>query len=375
MIMLNAYLLIFIICLARIGHSIAFIQSYNVISDDFSFRLARLRTSTLLLAKKKRSGDNSFFDNAEDNSAPMIKDVNQEIEDPSADSSSSNEALLKLKVEASSPFRLLRQYLFFAMAGGGSLGTIVGIPQLIKVLANNNFDDTKTALFNLGVNIGGVVAGVLLFLRERKQEEEKLEKYRKIERRANNKLTPAEIERRERLINLLPVEILLGVNKTIINPAALLNNPTTTNTSTLLTLQALAEKGPRVNTTEITRVVSISDLQEKGQQSVVIVTGDYNYIKDCLVDLRLRDQEEFSRENILVVPFCSNLSDQNKLEQDYEEVEKSKSVVKKGFNTNITPTKTTGETNAATLKRALEMLSAAYIGRPKQVSKGISLTF
>lgn len=367
--LLNYYLYLFFIWISCVGPALAFFHSKTIVKSVIVVK--RLNTRSLLLFSSKRGVKNDYIRSTspQETKPPSLDELEQELKTPFSQPQESNERLLKLKVEASSPFRLLRQYLFFAMIGGGSLGTVVGIPQIVKVLSDNSFDETKTALFNLAVNVGGVVAGALLFIRERKQEEEKLEKYRKIEQRANNQLTQAEIERRERLINLLPVEILLGVNKTRINSNALQKNPTSNanDTSLLFQTQISSMIQPKVNTTEITRTVSINDLHEKGRQSVVIVTGDYSYIKDCLVDLRLRDQDEFKRENIFIIPFCNNLSDQSRLERDYEEAEKTQTSTKKGFQTQAIPTTTQTETNAASLKKVLEMLAAGYIGRPKQV--------
>ena len=248
---------------------------------------------------------------------------------------------LRLKVELDDPLRLLRNYAYFAMVGGGGLGTLVTLPQIIKLVVNQNYEDLKTASFNLAINLGGVVGGIWLFLREKRQEEKKLEKLRVVEKQNKNKLSTEEVERREAIIDLLPVELLLGMTTTVsITPSESIT----------------AEGTPIVRKTETTRTVSIKDLREKGQQSIVITAGDYSYIRKCLIDLRLRDQEEFSKENIIVIPFCSNVAEQRRLESEYSEELQRNSQAKKGFRTEKTLS-----------QPALATLSAGFIGRPTQV--------
>ena len=215
-----------------------------------------------------------------------------------------DDMLVKLKAEATSPFRLLRQFVYGAMGAAGGLGTFTAIPQLILALQSNR--DVENAVKNLFIDTGGVLLAIALWKVENDNAMKKLNFYKDKQRVMDKKLSKAEIKERENELSLLPVEI------------------------------QVSEKEANV-----TRVVSLGDLQSKGAQNVVILAGPTNFIRDAIISARLENAESFASNNIIVVPFTI-------VDEIAESLEQRKA---KGFGAVKQP----------------DLIEAPYIAKPKQV--------
>ena len=85
------------------------------------------------------------------------------------------------------------------------------------------------------------------------------------------------------------------------------------------------------------------DLQSKGKQNVIIITGKKSFVKDAVISARIEGVNLFTEYNTIVVPVISEQ------EEQLDDIEKKLS---KGF-------------GASSGKE--EMLSAPYFGKPAQV--------
>jgi len=93
----------------------------------------------------------------------------------------------------------------------------------------------------------------------------------------------------------------------------------------------------------ITRIVSINDLQEKGQQNIIILAGNAEFIKDSLIAARIEGLDFFINKNIFIVPTVVDVNDDNNNISLIDEKESKGFAAKENF------------------------LTAAYIGKPMQV--------
>lgn len=173
---------------------------------------------------------------------------------------------VRLKEEIASPFRKLRYFFYLASIAGGGLGFVTTLPQLIFALQDGS-GKTSDVLTNVGIDLAGVVGGIALWIKEYNDEKAKLERFSDKEMRMSNSLNSNQKTSREEKLAKLPIEI-----------------------QTSLT-----------NETE-TRIVSFRDLQERGQQNIVVLAGVKSFIRDALISARLEGPDLYSSENILIVP-------------------------------------------------------------------------
>ena len=216
-----------------------------------------------------------------------------------------DEMLIKLKAEATSPFRLLRQFIYGGMGAAGGLGTFTAIPQLILALQSHG--DVENAVKNIAIDTGGVLLAVALWKFDNDNAMKKLNVYKDKQRVMDKKLSKAEMKEREMELSLLPVEIQVSEVEA-----------------------------------NITRVVSLGDLQSKGSQNVVIVAGPTAFIRDAIISARLESPETFASNNIIVIPFTL-------VDEVVDSSEQRKA--KKGFGVVKQP----------------ELIEAPYIAKPQQV--------
>lgn len=219
--------------------------------------------------------------------------------------------IAKLKAEASSPFRLFRQYLLAGGAVAGGLGTITTLPQLIRAVS---VEDRNTALANIAIDAIALVVGGLLWKYDTDQGKKKIDQFAAIQKKVNSQLSEEEAAQREFLLGRLPVEIQINER----------------NESS-------------------TRIVPLSDLFEKGQQCVVIVAGNYEYVRDAIIAARSIGPSLFSDSDAYVVPFVVDEETEKSvvLQQPDDEIDS------KGFGVSRSKPK---------------LLSAPYFAKPKQVS-------
>ena len=88
----------------------------------------------------------------------------------------------------------------------------------------------------------------------------------------------------------------------------------------------------------------IGDLQNKGKQNVIIVTGKKSFVKDAVISARIEGINLFTEYNTMVVPVISEQ------EEQLDDIDKKLS---KGFGASATGKE--------------EMLNAPYFGKPTQV--------
>lgn len=236
----------------------------------------------------------------------IFKQTNDLEETTVDDSVAPDEMLVKLKAEATSPFRLLRQFVYGAMGAAGGLGTFTAIPQLLVALQNSG--DVENAVKNIAIDTGGVLLAIALWKVENDNAMKKLNFYKNKQRVMDKKLSKTELKEREKELSLLPVEIQVSEVEA-----------------------------------NVTRVVSLGELQSKALQNVVIVAGPTNFIRDAIISARLESPESFASNNIIVVPFTI-------VDEVAESLEQRKA---KGFGAVKQP----------------DLIEAPYIAKPKQVEQ------
>jgi len=148
-----------------------------------------------------------------------------------------------------------------------------------------------------------VVSGFLLY-NDFKSESKTIEKFSDREKKQAEKLSSDETKEIEKLISLLPVEIQVSEYNE-----------------------------------NVTRIVPFGDLQTKGNQNVVIVSGKKSFVKDAIISARIEGVDLFGKYQTIVIPVVI----------DDEQIEQGSSKVK-GFANNKE-----------------ELLSAPYFGKPSQV--------
>lgn len=248
-----------------------------------------------------------------------VIEENEFISDSSVSSAQSQpyiSATVKIKEEIASPFRRFRQFIYIACFMGGGLGFVTALPALILAIQKGGTDSTATttALTNVAVDLGGVLGGIFFWIREYNDEQEKLKRFAQKEQLQSSRLSENDIADRSKEISRLPVEIIFSESDK-----------------------------------NATRVVSIGDLQEKGQQNVVIVTGKKSFVKDAILSARIEGNELFNSKNTMIVPVI--LDDKQKSPTNIEEKGKNN---KGGFGTG-------GNSNAS-------LMEAPYIANAVQVS-------
>lgn len=176
------------------------------------------------------------------------------------------EQAAKIKAEISSPFRLVRQFVYGGAGAAGALGAFTAAPQLLLALQTGG-DAVGPAVSNIAIDLGALVGAVLLWNRESKIGQTKIDKMVEKERRSSTRLSDAEAREREAELALLPVEIVFSDQSE-----------------------------------DVTRVVSFAELQQRGQQNVVVVAGPLAFCKDAILTARVAGQELFSANNVYIVP-------------------------------------------------------------------------
>lgn len=230
-----------------------------------AYQLTQWRRSSAALTSAVGHGKSQlilFMDGDND----LETDTKKNRNDLSIDEST----LVKLKAEATSPFRLLRQFVYIGTGAAGAIGTFTAIPQLIFALNDVNADKVA-ALTNIGIDLGAVVGAVLLWNKESEIEQKKVQRFSERQKLMNNRLSERELLEREEFISKLPVEI------------------------------QVSERDENV-----TRIVALGDLQLKGRQNVVIVTGATAFVRDAVIAARIEGNDLFSSKNTIVVPFITN---------------------------------------------------------------------
>lgn len=211
------------------------------------------------------------------------------------------ELRVKLKEEISSPFRKVRQFLYSGMGIAGLLGTVTALPQLIFAIKDGG-DTLINAGGNVAIDIGAIALAAVLWDKDSKAEKIKLERYTRKEKLLSYQMTNVEKEEREKELSLLPIQI------------------------------QISEKDENV-----TRIVSLGDLQVKGKQNIIIVAGKSDFVKDVIISAKIEGADIFNSKDTYIVPVV--------LEDDQLET-----ALKKGFGAQ---------------KEGL--MSAPYIGKPMQV--------
>lgn len=163
-------------------------------------------------------------------------------------------AKAKLKAEVRTPFRLLRFFIYGGVASAGALGSFTAIPQLYLSFQNSNElnIDKSNAITNVVVDVGGVIGAVLLWRKESTDQKKLIDSYIAKQLKLDNSLSPTAIEERQQQLSLLPVEIQISE------------------------IDA-----------NVTRVVSLKDLQIRGLQNIIVIAGNYEFVKDSLISARL----------------------------------------------------------------------------------------
>lgn len=222
----------------------------------FFLHLRRIVGFTVRSSSLARSNVN----NGERRNVMKVYETSEEGEGPT--NALGDDSLAKLKVEASSPFRLLRQFIYGAMFAGGGVGTVTQLPQLIQAFQNDG--DKVNALINVGIDSGAVIAGVFLWKSESDKAKIKLEAFTE----KQNQISGTEAQARENILGMLPVEIQVSEQNE-----------------------------------NSTKIVSLNDLNLKGMQNVIIVAGDEKFVKDTVISARLEGNDMFTSKETMVIPF------------------------------------------------------------------------
>ncbi|KAH9617960.1 hypothetical protein KSS87_003573 [Heliosperma pusillum] len=106
---------------------------------------------------------------------PEFKELQEEARLGGEDIGYSFRRDLKLISEVQAPFRGVRKFFYVAFAAAAGISTFFTIPRLVVAIqGGDNAPDLLNTATNAGINIGGFVVLVALFLWENKKEEEQL---------------------------------------------------------------------------------------------------------------------------------------------------------------------------------------------------------
>ncbi|KAK9756987.1 hypothetical protein RND81_01G133800 [Saponaria officinalis] len=106
---------------------------------------------------------------------PEFKELQEEARLGGEDIGYSFRRDLKLISEVQAPFRGVRRFFYVAFAAAAGIATFFTIPRLfLAIKGGDDAPDLLNTATNAGVNIGGVVVLVALFLWENKKEEQQL---------------------------------------------------------------------------------------------------------------------------------------------------------------------------------------------------------
>jgi len=218
----------------------------------------RLSTSCIQIHMSSNNNDNSIIN--------KINNDDNVVNDDNNNDNSESITKAKLKAEITTPFRLLRFFIYGGIASAAALGSFTAIPQLyISLFSNSNLNsnlniiDRNNAITNVIVDISGLLISILLWRKENINQKQLINNYISKQIKIDNQLLTSSLlnqEVRQEQLLLLPVEIQIS----------------------------------EINM-NITRIVSIKDLQSYGQQNIIIVAGNYDFIKDALISARLEGKE------------------------------------------------------------------------------------
>jgi len=179
----------------------------------------------------------------------------------------SEEMRVKLKEEISSPFRKLRQFLYSGMGAAGFIGTLTAVPQLIFAVQDKVQESIVSTGGNVAIDVGAIVLAVVLWDRDSKAENIKLERYTKKEKLMSSQMSVSEKGEREKELSLLPIQIQIN------------------------------EKNENA-----TRIVSFGELQKKGKQNIIIVAGKREFVTDAIISAKIEGADIFNSKETYVVP-------------------------------------------------------------------------
>lgn len=205
------------------------------------------------------------------------------------------------------------------------MGFVTTFPQLIFAIQDNDVKgNLKNTLTNTGIDLGGVIGGIFLWINEVKDENKKLERFTEAEMKLSNRFTTGQGTDRESKLSKLPIEIQFSL----------------TNENT-------------------TKIVSFKDIQEKGQQNVIILAGSSTFIKDALISARIEGNDFFNTENIVIVPVVLKSSHSS-------EMSSSTAAMSSDIKDS---TETTSATKGFGIKKDGDAtMTAPYIAKPAQLS-------
>ena len=127
---------------------------HRVLTSDIADARTIGWRSCALSVKKKRSIDeeiSSVLDGATISSADTDKEMAKEVSFESNEISIEQKA--KIKAEVSSPFRLLRKFLFGGAAAAGGLGIFTAVPQLFLAIQDGGDATTTAAMVRLRLRL------------------------------------------------------------------------------------------------------------------------------------------------------------------------------------------------------------------------------
>lgn len=179
----------------------------------------------------------------------------------------SEEMRVKLKEEISSPFRKVRQFIYSGMGAAGFLGTLTAAPQLLFAVQDKAQEAIVSTGGNVAIDVGAIVLAAVLWDRDSKAEQIKLERYAKKEKLLSYQMSITEKGDRERELSLLPIQIQIN------------------------------ERDQNA-----TRIVSFGELQKKGKQNIIVIAGKIDFVKDAIISAKIEGADLFNSKETYVVP-------------------------------------------------------------------------
>jgi hypothetical protein len=183
-------------------------------------------------------------------------------------------AMVKLKAEAATPFRLLRVFVASGLGIAGGIGSITSLTKLLQGLGHQT---SPATVENLAINVAGVVSAIIYLRWEDIKNKKTIAKFDLKQAAQESRPTQGGLSARDQALALLPVGIQVSnIDETV------------------------------------TRTVPLRDLQAQGKQSVVILAGAREFLSDATLAARLVREVEFAENNVMVIPFCSDQADISK---------------------------------------------------------------
>lgn len=179
-----------------------------------------------------------------------------------------------LKSEIAAPFRRFKQFFFVSIIASAGLALFTTIPGVILSLQGS--DKVSTDVFsNFAINLAGVAGGVYLLILENKKEQEEVSKFLIKEKISMGKISPSNAAERKAELAKLPVSIQISSKDE-----------------------------------NVTRVVSLGDLQSKGRQNVIIVAGNFPIVRDIVISAKIEGTDLFNAKDTVVIPIVTGDTDE-----------------------------------------------------------------